>query len=102
MHASRRSVLIALQLIAGLGCGRDPLAEGPGGATAGTGGTGGGRGGDETPGTGGASGRDAGPALAPDADRREAGLDFRPGEVAIVILPGDAPPLPVGQSLQLR
>jgi hypothetical protein len=103
MYASRRRLLIAAVFTAALGCGRDPLAEGPGGATVGTGGNGGRPGGgDETPGAGGAGGRDAGAGTALDADRREAGLDFRPGEVAIVILPGDGPPLPVGQNLQLR
>jgi trimeric autotransporter adhesin len=87
------------------GCGRDPL-DGAG-TLAGRGGTvtGGVGGGGEEGGAGGAGGRDGGaPMGRTDAgtDRREGAPDFRPGEVSIQIVPGDGPPLPAGQSIQLR
>jgi trimeric autotransporter adhesin len=103
MNAPRCFVISALVTLGWLGCGRDPLLE-PGLM--------GGRG---APGAGGASGTGAGSGASAGrgggsggrptdggADRRDPTPDFRPGEVAIVIVPGNAPPLPIGQSLQLR
>jgi uncharacterized protein YjdB len=103
MNAPRCLVVSTLVTLCWLGCGRDPLIDGPGvisgrGGT-GAGGAGGGAGG------GGVAARDGAPAGQSNdggADRRDPTPDFRPGEVAIAILPGSAPPLPIGQSLQLR
>ncbi len=101
MNALRRNLVPALITLTWLGCGRDPLLDGAGvlaGRGGGTGGTAGG-----TTEAGGAAGRDGGPSGLPNDGGAEASApDFRPGEVAIVVVPGIGPPLPVGQSLQLR
>jgi uncharacterized protein YjdB len=88
-------VIAMLGLLAG--CGRDSLVDvrrdaGPGGS-GGTGGIGGGGGG----GAGGGAGADASEVRPGDG-----GTDVVPGTVMLSLLPSNAPPLPVGQTLQWR
>jgi uncharacterized protein YjdB len=79
-----------------LGCGRDPLlpttvsVDGGGGRGGAGGSDGGGRGGSD----GGGRAETGGPG--------DATVEVRPGEVPLVLLPAEVPPLPVGRSFRMR